>query len=197
MNHIQREKIVQLREAGLSYAGIAQTLALSENTVKSYCQRNNLGGCLKVSPSDDEVSQAHCTNCGTSFNQMAGYRAKKYCSSKCRMAWWNSILLRLKKIRQGIHLPGMWTELCQRLASANANIAHFPAMANQGQGSHEQGTGSHPSTLLAIATFRNWLERESSQNRNFTKSIRWPQQDTVCQRQYLSMKRLDINALLE
>ena len=89
MNHIQREKIVQLRNAGLSYAGIAQTLALSENTVKSYCQRNNLGGSLKISPSDDEVSQAHCTNCGTLLNQMAGHRAKKFCSDRCRMAWWN------------------------------------------------------------------------------------------------------------
>lgn len=89
MNHIQRERIIQLREAGLSYAGIGQTLALSENTVKSYCQRNNLGGSLKVSLSDDEVSQAHCINCGTLLNQMAGHRAKKFCSDRCRMAWWN------------------------------------------------------------------------------------------------------------
>ena len=89
MNYRQKDKVGQLREAGLSYAGIAQTLALSENTVKSYCQRNNLGGSLKVSPSNDEVSQAHCTNCGTLLNQMTGHRAKKFCSDRCRMAWWN------------------------------------------------------------------------------------------------------------
>ena len=46
MTDEQRVQIINLREAGNGYKKIGQLLGLSENTVKSFCQRRNLGGCL-------------------------------------------------------------------------------------------------------------------------------------------------------
>lgn len=90
MNHNQKEKVRQLREAGSNYAKIAQTLDLSENTVKSYCKRNNFIGKPKLMPAGDDVSLAHCSNCAAPLVQTAGRKAKKFCSDRCRMAWWNT-----------------------------------------------------------------------------------------------------------
>ena len=44
MTDEQRVQIINLREAGNGYKKIGQLLGLSENTVKSFCQRRNLGG---------------------------------------------------------------------------------------------------------------------------------------------------------
>ena len=48
MTNKQRETIQLLRKSGHSYQKIATMLDLSENTIKSYCQRNGLG---KTNPS--------------------------------------------------------------------------------------------------------------------------------------------------
>jgi len=42
MTLIQKNITKDMREGGKSYAEIADWLGLSKNTVKSYCQRNNL-----------------------------------------------------------------------------------------------------------------------------------------------------------
>ena len=41
MNTSQKQRIEFLRDKGESYASIADDLGISENTVKSYCRRNN------------------------------------------------------------------------------------------------------------------------------------------------------------
>ena len=42
MTDEQRVQIINLREVGNGYKKIGQILGLSENTVKSFCQRRNL-----------------------------------------------------------------------------------------------------------------------------------------------------------
>lgn len=59
MTNKQKDDITQMRGEGLSYSKIATLLAISENTVKSFCRTNNLGG--KRMASDDDVSQTYCT----------------------------------------------------------------------------------------------------------------------------------------
>ena len=44
MTDMEKEKIRYLRGEGLGYKAIASRLALSENTVKSFCRRNGLSG---------------------------------------------------------------------------------------------------------------------------------------------------------
>ncbi len=84
----QKEAIQNLRMEGQSYTKIAFILGISENTVKSYCRRNNLKGFVLVSP--DPVTVIYCRQCGSIVKQTPGKKQKQYCEDKCRMAWWNA-----------------------------------------------------------------------------------------------------------
>lgn len=89
MNMQQKEKVGMMRRSGMSYAKIAVELSLSENTVKSFCKRNRLASdAMQTANADGGVRQS-CLNCGISIMQTTGYRARKYCSDKCRITWWN------------------------------------------------------------------------------------------------------------
>lgn len=90
MTATQKQRITELRERGESYAKISTLLAVSENTVKSFCRRNNLGGSTHVSISTKATKQAYCKQCGNDLVQIPGHRAKKFCSYSCRMKWWNT-----------------------------------------------------------------------------------------------------------
>lgn len=75
--------IEKLRSQGESYGSIAKQLGISVNTVKSYCQRNNLGKHLTKSESNDL-----CANCNKSLVHTLGAKKKRFCNKKCRMEWW-------------------------------------------------------------------------------------------------------------
>lgn len=47
MTTAQKQQIEFLRGKGASYVFIAVVLGISENTVKSYCRRNNIGVAIK------------------------------------------------------------------------------------------------------------------------------------------------------
>lgn len=87
-----------MRGEGISYAKIAANLGLSENTVKSYCKRNNLSvisGPAREEQPDTETekeSPDFCKNCGQPNEQRPGVKPRKFCSDKCRTTWWNSHL---------------------------------------------------------------------------------------------------------
>lgn len=87
MKQQQKEKIIQMRREGFSYSGISTALGISENTVKSFCRRNNLGiGYTESCALKDGVL---CRECGIPLAQTAGAKQKRFCSDKCRMTWWN------------------------------------------------------------------------------------------------------------
>lgn len=88
MTDRQKDRIRQMRADGFGYMKIAQELGISENTVKSFCQRKGLGAeKIKVAvPSADGI----CPCCGAEVEQNPGRKAKKFCSDKCRNKWWNS-----------------------------------------------------------------------------------------------------------
>jgi len=88
MTALQKERIALMRGKGYSYAGIAAALGISENTVKSYCRRNNLGaGHIAEQAS---VTAGTCENCGRQLKHVPKAKKKCFCSDKCRMVWWNS-----------------------------------------------------------------------------------------------------------
>ena len=88
MTDEQCQKITNLRTAGNGYKKISKLLGLSENTVKSFCQRRKLGGAVVNS----NIEVAVCKCCGKPVPQNPGRKQKKFCSDQCRMKWWNSHL---------------------------------------------------------------------------------------------------------
>jgi len=88
MNVQQRQAIHRLRGEGLSYAKISALTGISENTIKSYCRRNDLGSVATEIP--DTPVGSFCRQCGSPLTQTKGAKPKRFCSDKCRMTWWNS-----------------------------------------------------------------------------------------------------------
>lgn len=88
MNVQQSQAIHRLRVEGFSYAKISALTGISENTIKSYCRRNDLGSVATEIP--DTPVGSFCRQCGSLLTQTKGAKPKRFCSDKCRMTWWNS-----------------------------------------------------------------------------------------------------------
>ena len=74
-----QDRIRELSLKGYGYQRIANVLDISPNTVKSHLRRHPAVRGNSV-----------CRHCGKPLNHIPGRREKKYCSDKCRMAFWNS-----------------------------------------------------------------------------------------------------------
>ena len=84
----QKERIGHMRLNGESYAGIADALGLSRNTVKSFCLRN-----IRATPHEEKacpVNNGVCVQCGKVFVLCPGHRQRRFCTDRCRMTWWNA-----------------------------------------------------------------------------------------------------------
>ena len=80
--------IAQYRAQGMGYTAIADTLGLSKNTVKSFCQRNNLG---KGTTAPAELVPDHvCRQCGEVLKQDAHRKTRRFCSDACRQKFWKA-----------------------------------------------------------------------------------------------------------
>ena len=83
MTEAQNAEILRQRRAGTSFSQIAQNLNLSINTVKSYCQRNNV-------TKNSDVKKDVCVQCGAPLVQKEKTKRRRFCCSECRVKWWNS-----------------------------------------------------------------------------------------------------------
>jgi len=81
MNQYEKSEVVSLQNEGLGYKRIADILGLPVNTVKSYCYRNK-------SKSTQITNQ--CKQCGIEVKQEPQRKQKQFCSTDCRMKWWNT-----------------------------------------------------------------------------------------------------------
>lgn len=102
MTNEQKVQIAEMRKEGLGYIRIAQKLGISENTIKSFCRRNNLSGAaLEESATEMQVSAGAdvkpCKCCGAPVLQNPKRKPKLFCSDKCRNKWWNSHLYLVKR----------------------------------------------------------------------------------------------------
>lgn len=87
MTTAEKQRIEYLRGKGESYAAIANALGISQNTIKSYCRRNNIGVAIMPEPL---TTTDICANCGRPLNHTQGTKHKRFCSDTCRMDWWKS-----------------------------------------------------------------------------------------------------------
>lgn len=91
MTEIQKSEILCLREAGLSYAEIGAQLALSPNTVKSYCQRKSASKPVPEPVREEaKSSDGSCLQCSKPLCINEKGKPRKFCSDHCRQAWWNA-----------------------------------------------------------------------------------------------------------
>lgn len=113
MTDIQKQKIKLLRSSGKSYRDIAAEMGLKESTVKTYCNRSGL--------TDKDISlirskqKNKCLYCGAEIYQISKQKPKKFCSDKCRFAWWNKNReLKIKRALCTIKCRGCGKTLIQK-----------------------------------------------------------------------------------
>lgn len=73
MTESQKQQIISFRRQGIGYLKIAQELGISQNTVKSYCRRNNLTKPIKTTeiPKQTEETKHFCLQCGVAVPEQA------------------------------------------------------------------------------------------------------------------------------
>ncbi|MBQ7045526.1 MAG: DUF2116 family Zn-ribbon domain-containing protein [Clostridia bacterium] len=79
MTQQDKTAINRMRLEGHTPSKIAIALGLPAGTVRSYIHRH---------PTIHNTK--HCKNCGKPVLQSEKRREKKFCSDRCRMAWWNT-----------------------------------------------------------------------------------------------------------
>ena len=111
MTRDQQEEIRRLRASGEGYKRIAAMLGLSVNTVKSFCQRDNVKqetgrpddttakSCVYTSR-ENVTGESLCPRCGKPNAQIPGRRERLYCSDACRMGYWRNLARPVGGIRR-------------------------------------------------------------------------------------------------
>lgn len=90
MTNDQKEKIKKMRQEGKSYSQITVILGISENTVKAYCRRNNLGATVSAKLKTEKEIYTSCKHCGKSLTHETKGQPKKFCCEECRRLWWKA-----------------------------------------------------------------------------------------------------------
>ena len=76
MTKSQKNSVDEMMAVGISIPKIAAFLHVSQNSIKSYLQRNHPNNV--------------CLNCGTPVLQVPHRKQKKFCCDACRMHYWNT-----------------------------------------------------------------------------------------------------------
>ena len=79
MKKQEMDAIHEMRLQGKNVSEIGLALGISANTVRSHIRRH-----------PEIYGGMNCEYCGKAITQSAGRKRKRFCSDRCRMAWWNS-----------------------------------------------------------------------------------------------------------
>lgn len=90
MTNLQKEQITTLREQGYGYATIAKAVGIKKDTVVAFCRKEGLTGIKAQSNDRITLDAGFCLHCSSLLHQIPGRKKVKFCSDKCRTAWWNS-----------------------------------------------------------------------------------------------------------
>lgn len=85
MTDKEKQQIRQLRMQGVGYRKIASEQWIGINTVKSFCQANQLTGKRSKEP-----LRKNCRQCGKPISSEGKPpRSRQFCSEECRKRYWN------------------------------------------------------------------------------------------------------------
>ncbi|MDD7260764.1 MAG: RNA polymerase subunit sigma-70, partial [Eubacteriales bacterium] len=90
MTNQQKDQITALRSQRFGYATIAKAVGLKKDTVVTYCRKIGLTGTKATDNSRIDLDADFCLQCGALLTQTPGRKRIKFCSDKCRVAWWNT-----------------------------------------------------------------------------------------------------------
>lgn len=82
MTNAEKERILSMRKANITYAAIAEELGIPVGTIKTFCRR-----ATKEEATTEE--KGRCKNCGMLLPKSLSPRERVFCSDKCKQAWWN------------------------------------------------------------------------------------------------------------
>lgn len=91
MTDQERSQIRTYQLDGLTPKQISELTGISQNTIKVHCHR------YPVSKAEIADHKGMCRHCGRPLMQTPHKKAKRYCSDKCRMAWWKDNETKLNK----------------------------------------------------------------------------------------------------
>ena len=95
MNDMQKSQIINMRAAGIGYKAIAKNLDISENTVKSFCRRNNLTSTEMIVPVPITENSAEVVLCKTVGRQChKTIKEKRNSIARINVAWLGGTLMR-------------------------------------------------------------------------------------------------------
>lgn len=81
MDIVKKSEVIRLKKEGKSYREISKELSLSLGSVKSLISR------MEINKSEEKSET--CRYCGKPFIAPNGRKVKHFCSTKCRLAYWN------------------------------------------------------------------------------------------------------------
>lgn len=82
MTDIERKRISEMRESGMTCSQISKLTGISADTIKTYCRRHGIAAKKKQ-------FETRCLFCGAPLVQTPGRRTKKFCNDTCRTRWWS------------------------------------------------------------------------------------------------------------
>ena len=100
MTEQQALQIRQMREQGVGYRSIGLMTGLSRDVVRNFCKTRGLSGygsVLTKNIQEQVMLGKACLYCGKEITQPQTGRPKKFCSDKCRRAWWSGHQEQLKR----------------------------------------------------------------------------------------------------
>lgn len=86
----QQNQAIELRRAGCGYAEIEQLLPLTKDPVSDLFRRNHLTAPPASESNGNKPTGQYCPNCGKEISRKAGHKQNRFCSSECRVHWWNA-----------------------------------------------------------------------------------------------------------
>lgn len=89
MTNTEKERIIALKNQGMSVGKIAETIGIPAGTIKTFLRRTEI--------KRKESTEGACLECGAELPTVPHMKPRRFCFGTCRQKWWNSHLHLVKR----------------------------------------------------------------------------------------------------